>query len=68
MPADEIPSRPWPDALPALSGRSAFTAGFDAGAQTPAPTFYPFEPRLPPELREQLGVVPPPVEEPFLRH
>ncbi|MCE7032438.1 sigma-E factor negative regulatory protein [Lysobacter sp. GX 14042] len=57
-PADEIVSRPWPRALPALSGGHAFTAGFDAGPQTATPSFYPFEPRLPPELREQLGVLP----------
>lgn len=66
--ADEIQSRPWPEALPALSGRSAFTAGFQPDEQTAAPSFYPFEPRLPPELREQLGVAPPPAGEPALRN
>lgn len=67
-PADEIVSRPWPRALPALSGRNAFTAGFDASPQTATPSFYPFEPRLPPELREQLGVIPPPADEPVLQY
>lgn len=65
---DEIVSRPWPRALPALSGRSAFTASFDSAPQTAAPSFYPFEPRLPPELREQLGVNAPPLDEPLLQH
>ena len=68
VPPGEIQSRPWPQALPSLSGRSAFTAGFQADEQTAAPTFYPFEPRLPPELREQLGVTAPPLEEPVLRN
>lgn len=67
VPADEIVVRPWPRALPGLEGRSAFTASFDAGPQTAAPSFYPFEPRLPPELREQLGVTAPALDEPALQ-
>ena len=67
-PTDTIASRPWPRALPALSGRSAFTASFGAGSQTAAPTFYPFEPHLPPELQEQLGVALPPAMEPAGQH
>jgi len=65
--ADEIVSRPWPRALPSLTGRAAFTASFDSAPQTATPSFYPFEPRLPPELREQLGVSVPLVDEPLLQ-
>jgi len=44
--ADEPQARPWPRAvLPAPPGGDQFTVGF--GAAPAAPTFYPFEPRLP---------------------
>ncbi|HEY4583982.1 MAG TPA: hypothetical protein VIG88_14165, partial [Lysobacter sp.] len=46
--ADPLTARPWPRAaLPGTGG--AFTARYGApgDSRTPAPSFYPFEPRVP---------------------
>lgn len=67
-PTGAIASRPWPRAMPVLSGRNAFTASFETGEHTATPTFYPFEPHLAPELREQFGVAPPPAAQPVPQH
>lgn len=47
-PAGDIVTRPWPRAVLPGSATQSLTVGFGDGA-APSPSFYPFEPRLPPE-------------------
>lgn len=57
--ADPLAGRPWPRAaLPGTGG--AFTAryGVSGDSRTPAPSFYPFEPRMPNDGRAQDDATP----------
>lgn len=45
-PTDEIATRPWPRAVLPDAGAGALSVGFGT-TSTPAPSFYPFEPRVP---------------------
>ena len=49
-PTDEIVTRPWPRAVLSSDAAGAMTVGFGMGS-SPAPSFYPFEPRLPSETQ-----------------
>ncbi|HZX79798.1 MAG TPA: hypothetical protein VFE72_02445, partial [Lysobacter sp.] len=57
--ADPLAGRPWPRAaLPGTVGALTARFGTSTESRTPAPSFYPFEPRLPADAGAQDDATP----------